>query len=117
VSDTAIGALVLFSPIPTLLLMWPRTRRALVAPLRAGARFAGLVLALVGLAAVDGDTARATLRSIYTPPAQPPRHARAELPAATYPTMPSNVAADVTPLRGVEQYSPEWYEVVYDMQD
>ena len=98
-SDAMLGALVLASPVAILLLVIGPTRRALFAGVRLFIRFVGILLAVIGILMVGGETRKLLLASIYKhagePSETPGRHAaeHAELELAPVTPRPTNDAA------------------------
>ena len=96
-SDAMLGTLILASPVAILLLVIGPTRRALFAGVRILVRFIGLVLAVIGILMVGGETRKLLLASIYKhagePSETPGRHA-ADVDAVPMPALSGHRPSD-----------------------
>lgn len=73
--------------------------------------FIAMTGALVGIGVYAAVTGRRHRRHDRPAPPPPPRYIP---PPPAYDTMPDDVPAETPVRHGVEQYSPEWYEVIYE---
>lgn len=113
-SDTLLGALILFSPVYVTVLMWPRLRRLVFGPVFRGGRLAAAMLA-VAFAMLASEDKRRVILDGAVHPEPTGRHVKRE--PAYLDTAPDNVPAPVPTVTGIEPYTPEWYDVIYDLQD
>lgn len=115
-SDATLGFLVLLSPVYVTILLWPRLRRIVFAPVRVTLRFVAAMVGVAGIMLADDDVRRVLLATM-APRDASGRHAAPEKEAPAYlDTAPADVPAPI-PATTLEPYSPEWYDVIYDMQD
>lgn len=116
-SDATLGLLVIAVPVAGVALLLPPTRRLI----HNVVRLIGFTLAVLGIGLVGGEPKRMLMASLVrhgTDSDKPGRHAAAahdDTPEPEYlDTAPDDVPAPIPARPGVEPYSPEWYEVVYD---
>lgn len=119
-SDAMLGFLILLSPVYVTILMWPRLRRLVFAPVRATLRFLAAMVGVAGIMLADDDVRRVLLATAAPREREPARGrhvARERIEPAYLDTAPDDVPAPVPTVTGIEPYTPEWYDVIYDLQD